>query len=430
MKKRKNTLLIYILFICLFINMIPSIEVKAASATVSITLKETDIKLNDTFHVIVKVEATDTIGGFETFLTYDESKMEFISGGSLVSGGDGILRVSDMNPESIAKSRKYILQFKAIEQGNAQIETLDQAYVYTYEDSAEMSVSSNRLSISIGTDEKVSNNAKLYSLRISPGVLSPEFSAKTTKYTAEVESDVNELVISAIAQDGEATVKIKGNKDLQAGPNEVNIIVTAPSGDQKTYTIVVTKKEDPVNQNGQTEGEGEDTTAEVEDDVTDSDITESDQERLESEGYLVKEEKESITLHLSSEFEMVSLEDSSIIPSGYEETTMKLQGVTVTAYEPIGKEVVDYVLLYMKKGDNDPRFYRYDKIENTVQRYDESYEQATSQPASKVTKDEYAKKLDNMKILVAVSCVITLVATLVIIRLLVKLRGVKDDEFF
>lgn len=410
--------------------MIPSIEVKAASATVSITLKETDIKLNDTFHVIVKVEATDTIGGFETFLTYDESKMEFISGGSLVSGGDGILRVSDMNPESIAKSRKYILQFKAIEQGNAQIETLDQAYVYTYEDSAEMSVSSNRLSISIGTDEKVSNNAKLYSLRISPGVLSPEFSAKTTKYTAEVESDVNELVISAIAQDGEATVKIKGNKDLQAGPNEVNIIVTAPSGDQKTYTIVVTKKEDPVNQNGQTEGEGEDTTAEVEDDVTDSDITESDQERLESEGYLVKEEKESITLHLSSEFEMVSLEDSSIIPSGYEETTMKLQGVTVTAYEPIGKEVVDYVLLYMKKGDNDPRFYRYDKIENTVQRYDESYEQATSQPASKVTKDEYAKKLDNMKILVAVSCVITLVATLVIIRLLVKLRGVKDDEFF
>lgn len=410
--------------------MIPSIEVKAASATVSITLKETDIKLNDTFHVIVKVEATDTIGGFETFLTYDESKMEFISGGSLVSGGDGILRVSDMNPESIAKSRKYILQFKAIEQGNAQIETLDQAYVYTYEDSAEMSVSSNRLSISIGTDEKVSNNAKLYSLRISPGVLSPEFSAKTTKYTAEVESDVNELVISAIAQDGEATVKIKGNKDLQAGPNEVNIIVTAPSGDQKTYTIVVTKKEDPVNQNGQTEGEGEDTTAEVEDDVTDSDITESDQERLESEGYLVKEEKESITLHLSSEFEMVSLEDSSIIPSGYEETTMKLQGVTVTAYEPIGKEVVDYVLLYMKKGDNDPRFYRYDKIENTVQRYDDSYEQATSQPTSKVTKDEYAKKLDNMKILVAVSCVITLVATLVIIRLLVKLRGVKDDEFF
>lgn len=410
--------------------MIPSLEVKAASATVSITLKETDIKLNDTFHVIVKVEATDTIGGFETFLTYDESKMEFISGGSLVSGGDGILRVSDMNPESIAKSRKYILQFKANEQGNAQIETLDQAYVYTYEDSAEMSVSSNRLSISIGTDEKVSNNAKLYSLRISPGVLSPEFSAKTTKYTAEVESDVNELVISAMAQDGDATVKIKGNKDLQVGPNEVNIIVTAPSGDQKTYTIVVTKKEDPVNQNGQTEGEGEDTTVEVEDDVTDSDITESDQEKLESEGYLVKEEKESITLHLSSEFEMVSLEDSSIIPSGYEETTMKLQGVTVTAYEPIGKEVVDYVLLYMKKGDNDPRFYRYDKIENTVQRYDESYEQATSQPASKVTKDEYAKKLDNMKILVAVSCVITLVATLVIIRLLVKLRGVKDDEFF
>lgn len=430
MKQKKNALLIYILLIGLFVNMIPSIAVKAASATVSITLKDTEIKLNDTFNVIVKVEATDTIGGFETFLTYDESKMEFISGGSLVSGGDGILRVSDMNPENIAKSRKYILQFKAVEQGNAQIETMDQAYVYTYEDSAEMSVSSNRLSISIGTDEKVSNNAKLYSLRISPGVLSPEFADNTTKYTAEVESDVNELVISAMAQDGDAKVKTKGNKDLHAGPNEVKIIVTAPSGDQKTYTIVVTKKEDPTSQNGQTEGEGEDTPDETEDGITEDDITEADQETLESEGYLVTEEGENITLHFSSAYEIVPLEDSSMIPSGYEETTMKLQGVAVTVYEPIGGGFVDYVLLYMKKGDGEPQIYRYDKTENTVQRYEESYDQPTTTTTSKVTKDEYAKKLANMKILVAVSCVITLIATLVVIRLLVKLRGVKDDEFF
>lgn len=430
MKQKKNALLIYILLIGLFVNMIPSIAVKAASATVSITLKDSEIKLNDTFNVIVKVEATDTIGGFETFLTYDESKMEFISGGSLVSGGDGILRVSDMNPENIAKSRKYILQFKAVEQGNAQIETMDQAYVYTYEDSAEMSVSSNRLSISIGTDEKVSNNAKLYSLRISPGVLSPEFADNTTKYTAEVESDVKELVISAMAQDGDAKVKTKGNKDLHAGPNEVNIIVTAPSGDQKTYTIVVTKKEDPTSQNGQTEGEGEDTPDETEDGITEEDITEADQETLESEGYLVAEEGESITLHFSSAYVIVPLQDSSMIPSGYEETTMKLQGVAVTVYEPIGGGFVDYVLLYLKKGDSVPQFYRYDKTENTVQRYEESYDQPTTTTASKVTKDEYAKKLANMKILVAVSCVIALIATLVVIRLLVKLRGVKDDEFF
>lgn len=430
MRQRKNAILIYVLFMCLFVNMMPRIAVKAASATVSITIKETDIKLNDTFNVIVKVKATDTIGGFETFLTYDESKIEFISGGSMVSGGDGILRVSDMNPENVAKSRKYILKFKAVEQGNAQIETMDQAYVYTYEDSAEMSVSSNRLSISIGTDEKVSNNTKLYTLRISPGVLSPEFAAKTTKYTAEVESDVKELVISAMAEDGDATVKTKGNKDLQAGTNEVNIIVTAPSGDQKTYTIVVTKKADLTNQNEQTNGEGEDTPGEPEDNITEDDITEEDQEILESEGYLVTEEEEHITLYFSSEYEIIPLEDSEMIPSGYEETTMKLQGVEVTAYESTGTEVGDYVLLYMKKGDSEPRFYRYDKTENTVQRYDASYEQATTTTTSKVTKDEYAKKLDNMKILVAVSCVITLISTLVVIRLLVKLRGVKDDEFF
>lgn len=409
--------------------MIPSKMVSAASATVSITLKDTEVKLNDTFSVIIKVEATDDIGGFETFLTYDESKLEFISGGSLITGGDGILRVSDMNPENIVKSRKYVLQFKALKQGNAQIETMDQAYVYTYEDSAEMSVSSNRLSITIGTDETVSNNTKLNSLRISPGVLSPEFSAKTTKYTAEVESNVKELIISAMAQDKDAKITTKGNKDLKSGPNEVNIIVTAPSGDQKTYTIVVTKKEDPTSQNEQTKGE-EDTLDDPEDGGTEGKNTELQEEILESEGYLVTDEDDSINLQFSSEYEVVSLEDSNLIPSGYEETTMKLQGITVTAYEPVGGEVGDYVLLYMKKGDSEAQFYRYDKIENTVQRYDASYDQATTTNTSKITKDEYAKKLANMKILVAVSCVITLIATLVVIRLLIKLRGIKDDDFF
>lgn len=429
MKQRKNAVLIYMLVICVLLNMIPSKVVKAASATVSITLKDTEVKLNNTFNVIVKVDATDDIGGFETFLTYDESMMEFISGGSVVSGGDGILRVSDMNPENIVKSRKYVLQFKAIKQGNAQIETMDQAYVYTYEDSAEMSVSSNRLSITIGTDETVSNNTKLNSLRISPGVLSPEFSAKTTKYTVEVESDVKELVISAMAQDKDAKVTTKGNKNLQAGPNEVNVVVTAPSGDQKTYTIVVTKKEDQANQNEQTNGAEEDALNGKEDDVTEGENTELQEEMLESEGFLVTEEDDKIQLQFSSEYEVVSLEDSSMIPSGYEETTMKLQGITVTVYEPVGGEVVDYVLLYMKKGSGQAQFYRYDKIENTVQRYNTSYDQTVT-TTSKVSKDEYAKKLANMKILVIVSCIITLISTLVVIRLLIKLRGIKDDEFF
>ncbi|WP_310605057.1 cohesin domain-containing protein [Anaerosporobacter sp.] len=429
MKQRKKAVLRYLLLLCLFVNMIPSVGIKAASATVSMTLKETDIKLNDTFNVIVKVEATDDIGGFETFLTYDEKKLEFISGGSLVSGSDGILRISDMNPENIVKSRKYILQFKAIEQGNAQIETMDQAYVYTYEDSAEMSVSSNRLSISIGTDEKVSNNAKLYSLRISPGVLSPEFTAKTTKYTAEVESDVKELVISAMAQDGDAKVKTMGNTNLQSGPNEVNIIVTAPSGDQKTYTIVVTKKGDSANPNDNRQDERNDIPEEPKDDMPEEDNTDVKDDVLEADGYLVTEE-DGITLRFSYGYEIVPLEDETMIPDGYEETTMKLQNITLTAYEPVGGAVSDWVLLYMKKGDGEAQFYRYDKLENTVQRYDTSDVQAAIKSANKVTKDEYAKKLENMKILAAVSCVITLIATLIIIRLLVKLRGVKDDEFF
>lgn len=427
MSKRIRSAIIYIALLCVIFDLLPTVEVKAASATVTLSLKNTDIKLNDTFNVIVEVNADTEIGGFETFLSYDETRMKFIDGGSLVTGDDGILRISDMNPENIVTNRKYVLQFKAIEQGNAQIEAMDQAYVYTYEDSAEMSVSCNRLSISIGTDEKLSNNAKLYSLKISPGTLSPEFSTKTTKYTTEVESDVDELVISAMAQDGDAKVKTKGNKSLKPGNNEVNIIVTAPSGDEKTYTIIVAKKESMSPDNGQTNTDGEEVIPTGDDS---SENTELQDEILKEEGLLVTEENNEIKLQFESEYTIVPLEDPMLIPDGYEATTMILQDITVDAYEPIGAMPGDYVLLYMKHDGGEPRFYRYDKEERTIQRYDANTDHIQNATSEGISHDEYAKKLSNMKILVAISCAIALIATLVVIRLLVKLRGIKDDEFF
>ncbi|WP_167955273.1 cohesin domain-containing protein [Anaerosporobacter faecicola] len=424
MKQRKKAIVIYSLLICLIVSLMPDKMVQAASATVSITQKEDSVKQNDTFSVTVKVVGTEEIGGFETLLSYDNDKLEFVSGGSLVSGDDGILRISDLNPENVVTSRKYVLQFKAIEQGNAKIEVIDQAYVYTYEDSAEMSVSCNSLSINIETDEKVSKNTKLYSLKISPGSLSPEFSEKTTSYTAEVDADVSELVISAMAQDADAKVKTKGNTDLKPGNNEVQITVTAPSGDKKTYTIVVHKASSQVA--GEEQEQGEEIPEEEEEKKQEDTL----QEVLETDGYVVTQEEESVFLQFAAEYEVVPVDDTISIPTGYEATTRQLQGVTVDVYEPEGGAVSDYVLIYMKKADGVPQFYRYDRLENTVQRYDSTYDQTTTVSTGTVSKDEYAKKLDNMRILVVISCIIALGATLVVIRLLVKLRGVKDDEFY
>lgn len=414
----KKRLGIYIMFICLIANCLPMPVAKAASATVTISLKENEIMLHDTFTVVVNVAADESIGGFEAVLTYDDKYMEFLDGGNNVNGGEGILRISDLDPENIVTSRKYVLQFKAIKQGNAQIDVLDQAYVYTFEDSAEMSVSSNNLSINIKTDEKVSSNNTLYSLRISPGKLSPDFDAKTTSYTTEVENDVNEVVVSAIAQDADAKVETKGTNSLQEGLNEATITVTAPSGKQKTYTIEITKKSiDDANE--ETE-EQEKTLEEIK--------KEEDFKNLQQNGYLVSKENDEITFEFDAKYTVVPLEDITLIPEGYESTTMLLNEIEIPVYEKIGEESSEYLLIYMKGKDGVPRYYQYNKVDNTVQRYDENNDRVTDNKTHTMTKDEYIRKLNNMKILVAISCAIALVATLIVVRLLIKNHGIKDDD--
>lgn len=70
-----------------------------------------------------------------------------------------------------------------------------------------------------------------------------EFDKDTLEYNIEVDSDVNELDISALVEDYRAWAKIEGNENFKTGKNVVTIKVYAEDGSTKTYTINVTKKE-------------------------------------------------------------------------------------------------------------------------------------------------------------------------------------------
>ena len=81
----------------------------------------------------------------------------------------------------------------------------------------------------------ISDNNNLKTLEIEG--YSIDFSKDKKKYTVKVKEDVNSLKINAKAEDKKATVKISGNKDLNANDNKVLIKVTAENGKTKTYTI-------------------------------------------------------------------------------------------------------------------------------------------------------------------------------------------------
>ena len=100
--------------------------------------------------------------------------------------------------------------------------------------------------VSMGTinvSNPPSTNNNLASLSVNQGGLNPGFSAGNTNYSVSVDTNVTSININATAQDGGARVEGAGNHSLNYGNNAIGIKVIAPSGDAKTYTITVNRKD-------------------------------------------------------------------------------------------------------------------------------------------------------------------------------------------
>ncbi|WP_251553789.1 cadherin-like beta sandwich domain-containing protein [Neobacillus muris] len=98
------------------------------------------------------------------------------------------------------------------------------------------------------TREKSSNNL-LQNISLSTGELSPSFSAEITNYTAQVANENSTITIKPKAVEASATVEINGKTvqeagvsvNLPVGTTPISIVVTAENGEQKAYTISVTR---------------------------------------------------------------------------------------------------------------------------------------------------------------------------------------------
>ena len=94
----------------------------------------------------------------------------------------------------------------------------------------------------LNVEREKSNNNNLKSLEIEGVDYTPEFSKTTTVYYANVDKDINTIQIKAEAEDINATVQGAGEVELLVGKNYVEIKVTSESGNEKVYTIIVTRQ--------------------------------------------------------------------------------------------------------------------------------------------------------------------------------------------
>ena len=92
----------------------------------------------------------------------------------------------------------------------------------------------------IKVTRKLSDNNKLRSLSVNTGELSPTFDKDTNEYQLTVKEGVNEIEISAKAEDENATVSGDGTYSV-VGNSTYEITVTAEDGSINVYKIIVEK---------------------------------------------------------------------------------------------------------------------------------------------------------------------------------------------
>lgn len=322
-------------------------SVTAASASISIEMGDGTIRVGDIVTVDLVLTGTERLGGFEAYLTYHSSVLEFIPADGCIAGGEGLLKISDPEPIERAKSRTYTMRFTAKSVGGCEIAVKDKAYVYADDGDAEMSVSSNSLSIRVEPSASASGNANLASLKISPGTLDPEFLPEITDYRVSVGTDVEKLIISALPEGSGAAVEVEGNEALRNGENEIVITVTAENTDTREYRLTVSKGRESGGPDGEGEPEGPEETEFL--------LKETDQGLLFTGGYSYL-----VTEGPASAF--------SGLGEAYEPFTLVLYGKKVPAYRKAGEEEPKKVLLYAAAGDGEAGIYEFEIETRSMER--------------------------------------------------------------
>lgn len=383
--------------------------IRAASANIEITTDKSQVAVGDTVYVYINISSDTTFGDVEANLVYDEDILEYKSGVSFITGNSGFLKIADINFSEEAKDRKYALEFKALKVGKCEIEFSGSVVVYDYDSGFPMSVSTNTLELEVQAPYTASDNANLSTLKISPQQLNPSFDKGIYEYNTTVGYDVQKLVIEAIPEDQKATIRITGNDLLQEGENKIVITVTAESGKTKEYIINVQKE-----------------TAPEEAGVDVGTIT---PDKKHGSFELVRLDNEIFAIY-SGKYKLVEPDASVKIPDGYSKTRIIISGISIEVYA--SELDSEFLLIYAENELGEKGFYRYDKVEKTLQRY-VGEEKSVYVPTDNIDEDimtykEYRSNLSKAAIIIALLSVLCVLLIILSIRLFMKTKGYKNKR--
>ena len=361
--KKQNKWMAGVMMMMLLLAVVPVKNVEAASATITLTTDTEEIHAGDTVEVKLTISADATIGDFEAFLSYDDTIFEFYSAASCITGGAGFLKVSDIGASPSAQERTYRIWFKALTQGECEVALYDRPVVYCYTDGTEMSVTGVNKIFSVLPSFSASDNNYLSALHVVDNQpqtvkLTPAFSKEVQTYHGEVPFEATMVIVSAIAEDSLANVSVEGGKNLEVGNNEIQISVIAENGFKRTYTVYINRA-DYI--------EGSETESE-ENNPADSLITPVP---MYEPGIVFDEKEEQVLVTEYHTYTVFEKPEHLSLPDGYIPTTLMINNIQVTAYTGQGANPEEFLLLVLKNDAGEINWYRYDRIEQTLQRVNE-----------------------------------------------------------
>ena len=221
----------------------------SAAASASLTGSKT-VRAGDTLTLTLTVNGSGIVGG-EGTLSYDTSlltlksiKQKIASPWEVERKENKILFFDDKleNPINSTKAiMTFTFQIKSNVATGSKISVSITNLVLTTISSGETVSATYSATIAA----PLSNNAKLSSLTVSNATISPQFQAGVYEYTAEVPFETQALEVSAKAAQTGAKVTIDSPVLVPGKVTNVTVSVKAESGAVTTYTIAVSRAQDP-----------------------------------------------------------------------------------------------------------------------------------------------------------------------------------------
>ena len=147
-----------------------------------------------------------------------------------------------------------------------------------------------------------------------------------------------------------------------------------------------------------------------------------------SDYFRLVQEEGRIYAYFGGKYEIIEPGQDVAIPEGYKAGSLTISGITIKAYIPENNEQSEFVLIYAQNEFGNKGFYKYDRIEKTLQRYSDSGWVIENEKTTEAEKSNENSSLTKAVFVIVLLCALCILMTFIAVRMYIKLKGYKDDE--